>query len=266
MFGREVARDDQRAQHVAVLDLLDRLLPAVHAHRVDGVEQPLALLGEVDAVAAELHDRRLALEPVVEGDLGLVGASRQREADQHRDHDRVEHQQRDEQRRAPQDLQVLERAASASVAALWRNSTNASSKSSPVVPTSCSRSRGEPSKSSSPSASTISWLGVAVGLLDVVRGVDDGRALAREAQDELPQARALARIERGARLVEQQHLGLGEQADRDVHALAVAARERAHLIAARGRAGRSARASGRPWRAGRRSARGGRTGTGSPRP
>ena len=50
-------------------------------------------------------------------------------------------------------------------------------------------------------------------------------------EDELPQALALARVERRARLVEQQHVGLGEQADRDVHALAVAARERAHLVA-----------------------------------
>ena len=52
------------APSVAVLDLLDRLLAAVHAHRVDGVEQPLALLGEVDPVAAELHDRRLAGGPL----------------------------------------------------------------------------------------------------------------------------------------------------------------------------------------------------------
>jgi len=35
---------------------------------------------------------------------------------------------------------------------------------------------------------------VAVGLLDVVRGVDDRGALAREPEDELPQTRALARV------------------------------------------------------------------------
>src|SRR4051812_28831168 len=65
--------------------------------------------------------------------------------------------------------------------------------------------------------------GVAVGLLDVVSGVDDGGALAGEPEDELPQAGALARVERRTRLVEQEHVGLGEQADGDVHALAVAA-------------------------------------------
>ena len=73
-------------------------------------------------------------------------------------------------------------------------------------------------------------VGVAVGLRDVVGRVDDGRALAGEAQDELPQALALARVEAGAGLVEEQHVGFGEQADRDVHALAVAARQRADLI------------------------------------
>ena len=74
-------------------------------------------------------------------------------------------------------------------------------------------------------------VGVAVGLLDVVGGVEDGGALPGEAEDELPEALALARIERRARLVEQQHLRLGEQADGDVDALTVAARQRAHLIA-----------------------------------
>jgi hypothetical protein len=63
-----------------------------------------------------------------------------------------------------------------------------------------------------------------------VRGVQDGGAALGEGEDELPEAVALARVERGARLVEQQHLGLAQQADRDVHALAVAAGERADLV------------------------------------
>ena len=40
---REIAGDDQRPEDLAVPDLLDRLLPAVDANRVDGVEQALAL-------------------------------------------------------------------------------------------------------------------------------------------------------------------------------------------------------------------------------
>ena len=55
----------ERAEHVAVLDLLDRLLLAVHAHRVDGVEQPRALLREVDPVAAQLdHAADLPARPL----------------------------------------------------------------------------------------------------------------------------------------------------------------------------------------------------------
>src|SRR5690606_6791972 len=45
-------------------------------------------------------------------------------------------------------------------------------------------------------------VGVAVGLGDVVGGVDDRRAGLGEAEDERPQPLALARVERGARLVE----------------------------------------------------------------
>ena len=41
---REVLRDDERAEHLAVAHLLDRLLAAVHAHRLDRVEEALALL------------------------------------------------------------------------------------------------------------------------------------------------------------------------------------------------------------------------------
>ena len=68
---------------------------------------------------------------------------------------------------------------------------------------------------------------MALGLRDVVRGVHHGRAAARaSAADELPQALALARVERGRRLVEQQQPRLGEQADGDVDPLPVAARER----------------------------------------
>src|SRR5690242_15972555 len=66
-------------------------------------------------------------------------------------------------------------------------------------------------------------VGPALGLPDVVRGEDAARALASEARDPLPQPLALARVQRGRRLVEQQHGRVREQADGDVHALLVAA-------------------------------------------
>ena len=72
---------------------------------------------------------------------------------------------------------------------------------------------------------------IAFGLGDVVGREDDARAGGDARVDELPEPRALARIERRRRLVEQQHRGVGDQADRDVDALAVAAGEAADLIA-----------------------------------
>src|SRR5438105_4672899 len=72
---------------------------------------------------------------------------------------------------------------------------------------------------------------VALGLGDVVGREEDRGAGVRQTADELPQALALAWVECGARLVEQQRGRLREQADRDVDALAVAARERRHLVA-----------------------------------
>src|SRR5687767_1143205 len=57
---------------------------------------------------------------------------------------------------------------------------------------------------------------VALGLLDVMGGEDHRRARGCEPVDELPEPLALARVEPGAGLVEQQHRGLREQADSDV--------------------------------------------------
>ena len=73
---------------------------------------------------------------------------------------------------------------------------------------------------------------VALGLDQVVGREDDRRPLVGEPEDELPEALALARIEPGGRLVEEEDGGRGEQADRDVHPLLVSARERADLIRA----------------------------------
>ncbi len=73
---------------------------------------------------------------------------------------------------------------------------------------------------------------VALGLGDVVGREDDARAALGEAEDELPEALALARVEPGRGLVEQQHGRLGEQADRDVDPLLVAAGQRPDLVVA----------------------------------
>ena len=88
-----------------------------------------------------------------------------------------------------------------------------------------------PANSSSPSASTSTrsaWRSASATSCVVKTTAVPAPA---SAADELPQARALARVERGRRLVEQQHGRVAEQADRDVHALAVAAREALDRIA-----------------------------------
>src|SRR5436190_20253942 len=71
---------------------------------------------------------------------------------------------------------------------------------------------------------------VALGLGYVVRAEDDARPALGQRVDEAPQALALARVQRARGLVEQQHRRIGEQTDRDVHALAVATRQRAELV------------------------------------
>ena len=73
---------------------------------------------------------------------------------------------------------------------------------------------------------------VALGLEQVVGREDHRRAAAGQGQHELPEALALARVEAGRGLVEQQHGGRREQPDRDVHPLLVTARERCDLVVA----------------------------------
>src|SRR4051794_27726840 len=73
-------------------------------------------------------------------------------------------------------------------------------------------------------------VGVVARLLDVVRGEHDRRPAAREPLDERPQDLALARVQRGRRLVEQHDRRLGQQPDRNVEPLAGSAPEPAPLI------------------------------------
>src|SRR5204863_5527343 len=73
-------------------------------------------------------------------------------------------------------------------------------------------------------------VGPAFGLGDVVRAEDDRRAGLREARDPVPQTLALARVQRRARLVEQQDRRVGDEPYRDVHPLPVAARQARELL------------------------------------
>ena len=232
-----------------VSHLRDRLLARLHAHRVDrvGTAGPACWV-DVDPLAAQLDLLGRLRHQVHERHLRLVGPARQREADQRGDHDRVEHEQGHQQRRAAQDLQVLQQQPAHQWPRWRRKATKASSKS--------PRSTGPRSRSTDllqlarrPAEQQLAVgqhehaLGVALGLLDVVGGVDDGRAAPRPGEHELPHALALARVERGAGLVEQQH-GLAARAGRPRCSPAGGCRRRARPPGRRrGRAGRSGRAS-----------------------
>jgi hypothetical protein len=104
----DVRRNDQRGQDVAVLDQLDRLAAARDAHGLDHVEQLLRVARGIDLLAPQRDRVRGLGDLVQERDPRLLRAPGQGEADQDRDHDRVEHEQRQEQRRATQDLKVLQ--------------------------------------------------------------------------------------------------------------------------------------------------------------
>ena len=67
-------------------------------------------------------------------------------------------------------------------------------------------------------------VGELVGLLEVLGGEEDGRALAVERRDLLPDRLAADRVEAGGRLVEEQHLRLVDERRGEVEAPAHAAR------------------------------------------
>src|ERR1700756_2684783 len=73
-------------------------------------------------------------------------------------------------------------------------------------------------------------VGVALDLGGVVVGNRPRRALGGETPEQLPQPLALHRVQRARGLVEQQRRRLSEQAQRDVHALLVAARKAGQLV------------------------------------
>ncbi len=107
-LAHDVHRDDQRRLRLAVLDLRDRLLAGVDLDRLDRLEQLVGVLGDVDLLVAEVELALARRHGVVQRHLRLPRRARERQPDHQRDHDRVHDQQPDEQRRALEDLQVLD--------------------------------------------------------------------------------------------------------------------------------------------------------------
>ena len=70
-------------------------------------------------------------------------------------------------------------------------------------------------------------VGELVGLLEVLRREEDGRAFVAQPADLVPQRQARGRVKAGRRLVEEQHLGLVDERHREVQAPAHAAGVRA---------------------------------------
>ena len=77
-------------------------------------------------------------------------------------------------------------------------------------------------------------VGEHVGLLEVLRGQEDGHAvLARQARDLVPQGGAALRVEAGRRLVEEQDARAVHEREREVEAALHAARVAADLAVGR---------------------------------
>ena len=73
-------------------------------------------------------------------------------------------------------------------------------------------------------------VGEAVGFLEVLRREDERRAVADELAQQVPEVAAAPGVEAGGRLVEEEHLGAGDERRREVEAPAHAAREGLHEL------------------------------------
>src|SRR5690606_9483810 len=76
-----------------------------------------------------------------------------------------------------------------------------------------------------PAGDDAAAVGELLRLIEVVGGEQDARALVAEASDELPELAAGLGVEAGGRLVEEQQLGASDDAEGDVDAALLAARE-----------------------------------------
>ena len=146
--------------------------------RLDGLEQLVGELRDVQALAADREARLPGGQLVDDRDLRLVRAARQRQADEDRDDHRVGDQQHHEQRRAAQDLQVLEQQPAHQCPRSCRKRTKAASKSRGSPPTSASQARRRAGEEDLAVGQHEHAVGVALGLADVVRGEDDRRPAA----------------------------------------------------------------------------------------
>ena len=167
------------------------------------------------------------------------GPARDREPDQQRDRDRVDDSSATSSRERAQDQQVLAQQpphceVSAACALEERDETRARSRPRRLPSRAPASLAGVPSNSSPPSVEH-EQRGRHSAAPRPTLWVENStpRARRREPADELPQPLALAGVERRGRLVQQQHGRVGEQPERDVHALAVAARETSERSPAR---------------------------------
>ena len=102
----EAGGDHDRRRHVPALDFRDRVGAARGLHGVRLAEQFVGVAGHVELLAAELD--HLARRGFVDDRHPRPRRPpRQRQADQHRDHQRVDDQQHQQQPRAAEDQQVL---------------------------------------------------------------------------------------------------------------------------------------------------------------
>ena len=195
------------------------------------------VFADVDAAAADL-DLCAGGGFVDDRDARLGGAARERQADQQRDRDWVD-------RRAARPSDASGGGSAGPCAAAPRRSpiggparggTRRTRPRSPRRRRSLGRreeARGRAVEQQLAVGEHQRARGVALHLAHIVRGEHDARAICRQTADEAPQPLALARVERGGGLVEREHRRAREQPDRDVHALAVAARQARPCSAAR---------------------------------
>ena len=105
---RDVGGDDQRGKRLAVANLGDRLVAGMNLDRLDGLKELTRVLGDIDLLVAEVDLPLAGGNLAVERHLRFSRRTGEGEPDHQRDRDRIDDQQADQQRRAPEDLEVLD--------------------------------------------------------------------------------------------------------------------------------------------------------------